>query len=86
MDDLEDFFCKGLSPQEKNETSSKYLRQAFLDIRGRVYQELRHLRSSHYSGKIYEHKNDPKQTLKTLKQALGRSKKSAIIEQMILND
>ena len=55
-----------------NETGSKYLRQAFLNIRGRVYQELRYLCNSNYSGKTDEHKNDPTQTWKILKQALGR--------------
>ena len=69
-----------------NETGSKYLRQAFLNIRDRVYQELRYLRNSYYSGKIDEHKNDPNQTWKILKPALGRSNKSAVIEQIIFND
>ena len=60
------------------------MRQAFLNIKGRVYQELRYLHNSYYSGKIDEHKNDPKQTWKILKQ--GRSNKSAVIEQIIFND
>ena len=41
--------------KKANETGSKYLRQAFLNIRDRVYQELRYLRNSYYSGKIDEH-------------------------------
>ena len=69
-----------------NETGSKYLRQAFLNIRDRVYQELRYLRNSCYSGKIVEHKKETKQTWKILKQALGRGNKSAVIEQIIFND
>ena len=69
--------------KKANETGSKYLRQAFLNIRDRVYQELRYLRNSYYSGKIDEHKNDPKQTWKILKQALGRGNKSAVIEQIL---
>ena len=72
--------------KKANETGSKYLRQAFLNIIGRVYQELRYLYDSYYSGKIDEHKNDPKQTWKILKQALGGGNKSAIIEQIIFND
>ena len=72
--------------KKANETGSKYLRQAFLNIRDRVYQELRYLRNSYYSGKIDEHKNDPKQTWKILKQALSRGNKSAVIEQIIFND
>ena len=76
-----DYLCKKM-----NETDSKYLQQAFPNIRGRVYQELRHLCNSYYSGKIDEHKNDPKQTWKILKQALGRGNKSAIIQQIIFND
>ena len=72
--------------KKANETSSKYLPQAFLNIRDRVYQELRCLHSSHYSGKIDKHKNDPKQTWKILKQALRRGNKSAVIEQIIFND
>ena len=62
------------------------MRQAFLNIRGRVYQELRYLHNSYYSGKIDKHKNDPKQTWKILKQVLGRGNKSAVIEQIIFND
>ena len=42
--------------KKANETGSKYLRQAFLNIRDRVYQELRYLRNSYYSGGIVEHK------------------------------
>ena len=76
-----DYLCK-----KANETGSKYLRQAFLNIRDRVYQELRYLRNSYYSGKNDEHKNDPKQTWKILKQAFGRGNKSAVIEQIIFND
>ena len=72
--------------KKANETGSKSLRQAFRNIRGGVYQELRYLRNSYYSGKIDEHKSDPKQTWKILKQALGRGNKSAIIEQIIFND
>ena len=72
--------------KKANETGSKYLRKAFLNIRDRVYQELRHIRNSYYSGRIDEHKNDPKQTWKILKQALGRGNKSAVIEQIIFND
>ena len=72
--------------RKANETGSKYLRQAFFNIRCRVYQELRYLRNSYYSGKIDGHKNDPKQTWKILKQALGRGNKSAVIEQIIFND
>ena len=60
--------------------------QAFLNIRDRVYQELRYLCNSYYSGKIDEHKNGPKQTWKILKQALGRGNKSAVIEEIIFND
>ena len=59
------------------------MRQAFLNIRGRVYQELRYLCNSYYSGKTDEHKNDPTQTWKILKQAIGRGNKSAIIEKII---
>ena len=74
-------------PRKKaNETGSKYLRQAFFNIRDRVYQELRYLCNSYHSCKIDEHKNDPKQTWKMLKQALSRGNKSAIIEQIIFND
>ena len=76
-----DYLCK-----EANETGSKYLRQAFLNIRGRVYQELRYLRNSYYRGKINEHKNDSKQTWKILKQAIGRGNKSVVIEQIIFID
>ena len=72
--------------KKTNEAGSKYLWQAFLNIRGRVYQELRHLRNSYYSGKIDEHKIDQKQTWKILKQALGRGNKSAIAEQIIFDD
>ena len=72
--------------KKANETGSKYLRQAFLNIRDRVYQELRYLRNSYYSGKIDEHKSDPKQTWKILKQTSGRGNKSAVIEQIIFND
>ena len=74
-----DYLCK-----KANETGSKYLRQALLNIRGRVYQELRYLCNSYYSGKIDEHKTDPKQTWKILKKALGKGSKSAIIEHIIL--
>ena len=69
-----------------NETGSKYLRQAFLNIRGRIYQELRYLLNSYYSGKIDEHKSDPKQTWKILKQALARGDENAVIEQIIFNN
>ena len=72
--------------KKTNEAGSKYLRQAFLNIRGRVYQKLRHLCNSYYSGKIDEHKNDQKQTWKILEQALDRGNKSAIVEQIIFDD
>ena len=40
-------------PRKKvNETGLKYLRQAFLNTKDRVYQELRYLRNSYYSGKL----------------------------------
>ena len=44
--------------KKANETGSKYLREAFLNIRDRVYQELRYLRNSYYSGEIVEHKKE----------------------------
>ena len=72
--------------KKANETGSKYLREAFLNVRDRVYQELRYLRNSYYSGEIVEHKKETKQTWKILKQALGRGNKSAAIEQIIFND
>ena len=77
---------RGYLRKKANETGSEYLRQAFLDIRGRVYQELRYLRNSYCSGKIDESKNDPKKTWKILKQASGRGNKSATIEQISFND
>ena len=72
--------------KKANETGSKYLREAFLNIRDRVYHKLRYLRNSYYSGEIVEHKKETKQTWKILKQALGKGNKSFVIEQIIFND
>ena len=45
-----------------NKTGSKYLRQAYQQIRSGVYYMIRNLRKTYYTGKIEESKGDMKST------------------------
>ena len=64
-----------------NITCSKYLRQAYQQIRCTVYYMIRNLRKTYYTKKIEENKGDMKSIWKILKHAMIRGyKASKIIE------
>ena len=62
-----------------NKTGSKYLRQAYQQIRSMVYYMIRNLRKTYYSRKIEESKGDMKSTRKILKHATNRGKKASTV-------
>ena len=71
--------------KKANKTGSKYLRQAFQQIKHRVTYTLRKLRSDYYTSKIAEHEGNPKATWRILKQVISRDTKSGDIERICHN-
>ena len=62
-----------------NKTGSEYLRQAYRQIRSRVYYMIRDLRKTYYTRKIEESKGDLKSTWKILKHAMNRGNKASTV-------
>ena len=73
-------------PEKKaNKTGSKYLRQAFQQIKHRVTYTVRKLRFDYYTSKMAEHEGNPKATWRILKQVINRDTKSGDIERICYN-
>ena len=72
-------------------TSSSYIRQAFIQLRGKVYSLLQKSRHDYYTKRINENKGNMKNTWKILKHAMGIENKDSTFEildlevQQILN-
>ena len=62
-----------------NKTGSEYLRQAYRQIRSRVYYMIRDLRKTYYTRKIEESKGDLKSTWKILKHAMNRGNRASTV-------
>ena len=71
--------------KKANKTGSKYLLQAFQQIKHRVTYTVRKLRSDYYTSKIAEHEGAPKATWRILKQVINRDTKSGDIERICHN-
>ena len=71
--------------KKANQTSSKYLRQAFEHIKERVTYKVRKLRSEHYLKKIKENEGDLKGTWKILKQVMNKGMNQANIQKLLYN-
>ena len=71
--------------KKANKTGSKYLKQAFQQIKNRATYKLRSLRSEYYSKKISENQGDMKSTWKILRKAMNKeAKQSDILKQFLL--
>ena len=66
-------------------TGSKYLFQAFRQIRSRVFSSLKQLRKDYYTRKLKETKGDMKKTWKILKSAMYQPTKANPIEKLVFN-
>ena len=64
-------------------TDSSFIRQAFIQLRGRVYSLLQKSRNDYYTKRINENKGNMKNTWKILKHAIGIENKDSTVE--ILN-
>ena len=64
-------------------TGSKYLFQAFRQIRSRVFSSLKQLRKDYYAKKLKETKGDMKKTWKILKSAINQSTKVNPVEKLV---
>ena len=69
-----------------NQTGSKYISQAFQQVKYKVQYRIRNLRASYYRDKIKENKRDIKGTWKILKQAISKDSKGSDIEMLKVND
>ena len=58
--------------KKANKTGSRYLRQAFQQIKHNVIYEIRQARTEYYSRRINENQGDIKGTWKVLKQAINK--------------
>ena len=67
-----------------NKTGSKYLRQAFQQVRNKVDYILRNLKSEYYTRKIEE--NNLKNTWKVLKQVVNKRGKSSSIDKLNIKE
>ena len=65
--------------RKANKTGFKYLRQAYQQIRSRVYYMIRNLRKIYYTRKVEESKGDMKSTWKILKHAMNRGNKASTV-------
>ena len=70
---------RGYLRGKANKTGSEYLRQAYRQIRSRVYYIIRNLRKTYYTRKIEESKGDLKSTWKILKHAMNRGNKASTV-------
>ena len=66
-----------------NKTGSKYLHQAFQQIRNKVKYGIRKLRSEYYRNKIEENRGDLKATWKILKEVTNKGNKSTDINEVL---
>ena len=64
-------------------TRSKYLFQAFRQIRSRVFSSLKQLRNNYYTKKLKETKKDMKKTWKILKSAMNQPTKVNPVEKLV---
>ena len=71
--------------KKANKMESRYLPQAFQQIKHRVTYTVRKLRYDHYTGKTAEHEGNPKATWRILKQVINRDTKSGDIERICHN-
>ena len=69
-----------------NKTGSKYLRQAFQQVRNKVDYTLRNLKSEYYTRKIEENQNNLKNTWKLLKQVVNKGGKSSSIDKLKIKE
>ena len=67
-------------------TGSKYLYQAFWQIRSRVFSLLKHLRKDYYTKKLDETKGDMKKTWTILKNAMNQNIKANSIEKVVIRN
>ena len=68
-----------------NQSGSKYLHQAFQQIRNKVTYGIRKLRSDYYSKKIKESSGDIRSTWKILKEITNNANKSTSINEIIID-
>ena len=69
--------------QKTNKTGSKYLHQAFLQIRNQVKYGIRTSRSEYYRSKTEENRGDSKATWKILKEVTNQDNKSTDINEVL---
>ena len=69
--------------KKANKTGSKYLHQAFQQIRNKVKYGTRKLRSEYYRNKIEENRFDLKATWKILKEVTNEGNKSTDINEVL---
>ena len=69
-----------------NKTGSKYLRQAFQQVRARANFELKKARREFFSNKIEQQKDNLKGMWKVLKKAVGQENKLNSIDQIQFNE
>ena len=72
--------------KKANQTGSKYISQAFQQVKYKVQYRIRNLRACYYRDKIEENKGDIKETWKILKQAIKKDSKGSDIEILKVND
>ena len=72
--------------KKANKTGSKYLKQAFQQIKNKVTYKLRSLRFEYYSRKISENQGDMKGTWKILRKAMKKEAKQSDIETIFLDN
>ena len=69
--------------KKANKTGSKYLHQAFQQIRNKVKYGIRKLRSEYYRNKIEENRGNLKATWKILKEVTNKGNKSTDINEVL---
>ena len=69
--------------KKANKAGSKYLHQAFQQIRNKVKYRIRKLRSEYYRNKIEENRGDLKATWKILKEVTNKGNKSTDINEVL---
>ena len=69
-----------------NKTGSKYLRQAYQQLRNKVDYTLRKLKSDYYTKKIEESKGNLKNTWRVLKNVTNRTPKCTLIDQIRVHE
>ena len=72
--------------KKANKTGSKYLKQAFQQMKNRVTYKLRSLKFEYYSKKISENQGDMKSTWKILRKAMNKEAKQSDIETIFVDN